>query len=121
MNRCFGVFHYFTDLQNSVEDCFPGYDCLLKISGTDDLVASQEELRFAYIDKAQDGPVLNLDLRLSKSLAKKRKRVEEEKIPHQSMDNVSVTKRGGPWKNGEIELFKGGVKVISNHHKLKCI
>lgn len=112
MNRCFGAFHYFSDLQTSVEDCFPGYDCLLKVSGTDDIVASQDELQFAYKDKAEEAPVLNLDLRLSKSVVKKRKRVVEEKLPHQTMDNISVTKRGGPWKNGEIELFKGGVKVI---------
>lgn len=112
MNRCFRAFHYFSDLQTSVEDCFPGYDCLLKVSGTDDIVASQDELQFAYTDKAQEAPVLNLELRLSKSVVKKRKRIEEEKLPHQIMDNCSVTKRGGPWKNGEIELFKAGVKVI---------
>ena len=112
MNRCFGAFHYFSDLQTSVEACFPGYDCLLKVSGTDDIVASQDELQFAYTDKAREAPVLNLDLRLSKSLVKKRKRVEEEKLPYQILDNISVTKRDGPWKNGEIELFKGGVKVV---------
>lgn len=112
MNRCFGAFHYFSDLQTSIEDCFPGYDCLLKVSGTDDIVASQDELIFAYTDRAQEAPVLNLDLRLSKSLVKKRKRLEKDILPHQVMDTISVTKRGGPWKNGEIELFKSGVKVF---------
>jgi hypothetical protein len=58
MNRCYEAFHYFSDLQVSVQNSFPGFDCVLKLSGTDDIVASQSELLFAYVDKVQDAPPL---------------------------------------------------------------
>ncbi len=108
MNRCYEAFHHFSDLQASVQNSFPGFDCVLKVSGTDDIVASQSELLFAYMDKSQEAPVLLLELRLSKSV-KKRKRSQED-IQFPDADNVSATKREGPWENGEIELFKAGVK-----------
>ncbi|KAI8891809.1 hypothetical protein BC833DRAFT_626447 [Globomyces pollinis-pini] len=41
----------------------------------------------------------------SKSV-KKRKRREDVLFPN--ADNISATKRDGPWENGEIELFKAG-------------
>ena len=107
MNRCYEAFHYFSDLQVSVQNSFPGFDCVLKLSGTDDIVASQSELLFAYMDKVQDAPVLLLELGLSKSV-KKRKRRDDILFPN--ADNFSATTRDGPWENGEIELFKAGVK-----------
>lgn len=108
MNRCYEAFHYFSDLQTSVQNSFPGFDCILKVSGTDDIVASQSELLFAYMDKFQEAPVLLLELGISKSV-KKRKRRDDVLFPN--ADNISATKRDGPWENGEIELFKAGVKV----------
>jgi hypothetical protein len=109
MNRSFDAYRHFTDLHASVQNSFPGFDTLLKVAGTEDVVASQEELFFAYTDKAAEAPVLLLDLVLSKSIVKKRKRTEVE-----GAAEIAVTKRAGPWKNGEIEMFKAGVKVFIN-------
>jgi hypothetical protein len=108
MNRSFEAVHYFSELQATALNCFPGFDIILKIPGTDDIVASQEELYFAYCDKADEAPVLKLDLVLSKTLTKKRKQRDD------SVQDAEVTanRRSGPWKNGEIELFKAGVKVF---------
>jgi hypothetical protein len=108
MNRCYEAFHYFSDLQTSVQNSFPGFDCILKVSGTDDIVASQSELLFAYMDKVQEAPVLLLELGISKSVKKRKKR---DDVLFPNADNISATKRDGPWENGEIELFKAGVKV----------
>ena len=109
MNRSFEAVHYFSELQTIVQNCFPGFDIMLKLPGTDDIVASQEELFFAYCDKAEEAPVLKLDLFLSKSLSKKRKQ-RDDLVPEAE---VVANRRIGPWKNGEIELFKAGVKVQS--------
>ena len=107
MNRCYEAFYYFSDLQVSVQNSFPGFDCVLKLSGTDDIVASQSELLFAYMDKVQDASVLLLELGLSKSV-KKRKRRHDILFPN--ADNFSATTRDGPWENGGIELFKARIK-----------
>ena len=48
-----------------------------------------------------------LELGLSKSV-KKRKRRDDILFPN--ADNFSAATRDGPWENGEIELFKAGVK-----------
>jgi hypothetical protein len=109
MNRSFEAVHYFSELQTIVQNCFPGFDIILKLPGSDDIVASQEELYFAYCDKAEEAPVLKLDVFLSKSLSKKRKQ-RDDSVPEADLPN----RRTGPWKNGEIELFKAGVKVLSN-------
>lgn len=108
MNRSFEAVHYFSELQTIVQNCFPGFDIILKIPDTDDIVASQEELYFAYCDKSEEAPVLKLDLLLSKTLTKKRKQ-RDDLVPDAE---VTANRRSGPWKNGEIELFKAGVKVL---------
>ena len=108
MNRSFEAVHYFSDLQTIAQNCFPGFDIVLKIPGTDDIVASQEELYFAYCDKAEEAPELKLDVLLSKTFTKKRKQ-RDDLVPDAE---VIANRRSGPWKNGEIELFKAGVKVF---------
>lgn len=121
MNRSFEAVHYFSELQTIVQNCFPGFDIILKLPGSDDIVASQEELFFAYCDKAEEAPVLKLDLFLSKSLSKKRKQRDDEaevansriKQRDDVVPEVVANRRIGPWQNGEIELFKAGVKVQS--------
>jgi hypothetical protein len=108
MNRSFESVCYFSELQTLVQNCFPGFDIILKIPGTDDIVASQEELYFAYCDKAEEAPVLKLDLVLTRSLTKKRK--ERDDLGTDA--EVAANRRSGPWQHGEIELFKAGVKVL---------
>jgi hypothetical protein len=68
MNRSFEAVPYFSELQALVQNSFPGYDIILKLPGTDDIVGSQEELFFGYCDKAEEAPVLKLNLFLSKFL-----------------------------------------------------
>jgi hypothetical protein len=68
------------------------------------------ELYFAYLEKLEEAPILILELQLAKRADAKRKRgVHHETVP--TLDN-SVSRRTGPWKNGEIEIFKAGVKVL---------
>lgn len=110
MNRSFEPYLYFADLQASVESCFPGFDCVLKLPDTPDIIGSQEELCFAYLEKVDEAPILNLELQLVKTIKSKRKRVvDQETIPN--LDQ-SIFRRTGTWKNGEVELFKVGVKVF---------
>jgi hypothetical protein len=110
INRSFEPYVYFSDLQASVEACFPGFDCILKLPDTPDIIGSQEELCFAYLEKVKEAPILNLDLQLVKTVNSKRKRiVEEDTDPNL---DILVSRRTGPWKNGEVELFKAGVKVF---------
>lgn len=48
-----------------------------------------------------------LEVGLSKSVRKRKRR---DDIIFPNADNFSATIRDGPWENGEIELFKAGVK-----------
>jgi hypothetical protein len=82
----------------------------LKLPDTPDIIGSQEELCFAYLEKVEEAPILNLELQLVKRVNSKRKRVvDQEDLPNL---DISVSRRTGTWKNGEVELFKAGVKVF---------
>ena len=110
INRSFEPFLYFSDLQAAVESCFPGFDCILKLPDTPDIIGSQEELCFAYLEMVKEAPILNLELQLVKRVNSKRKR-EDDQETVLNLDSL-VSRRTGSWKNGEVELFKAGVKVF---------
>lgn len=82
----------------------------MNLPGEADLVASQEELLFAYLDNADKAPTLILELQLTKKeVISKRKREFHEDL--ESISDIKASRRTGVWKYGEIELFKAGVKV----------
>ena len=82
----------------------------MKLPDTPDIIGSQEELCFAYMEKIEEAPILNLELQLVKRVNSKRKRgVDQETVPN---SDISVSRRTGTWKNGEVGLFKAGVKVF---------
>lgn len=120
INRSYQPYLYFSDLQASVEAQFFGYQCVLNIPNTPDIVGSQEELLFAYLDHVEDAPILKLQVRLvaEATTTTSRKRDLKDIV---SSGEIAVSKRSGPWKNGEVELFRAGVKVRYNDDNLRSL
>jgi hypothetical protein len=100
---------YFADLQSQIEAFHPGYNVVMTVPGTSQVVGSQFELLCAYQD-SHDKEVLNLNLNINP----RKRHHDQEDAPPDSLsdteDYPSFVRHVGPWSSTEIQLFQSGVE-----------
>lgn len=107
----------YSELHNKFQLAFSAFIISFSLKGKDDIVGSDDELRFAYMDS--DDGLLELDLKLiSKNLKRK---ASAEKFSDAASDEdsiaVSITAPfNNRWSHAEEALFKEGLQLFGWGH-----